>query len=325
MGRDDLISVIVPVYNVESYLVQCIDSLINQTYTNLEIILVDDGSTDTSGQICDEYARKDDRIVVVHKTNGGLSDARNAGLKVARGAYITYVDSDDFLYSSRAYELLVSGIETSNAKISVCRYVEFCDDTDIKEITDISVSVLEMSTNEYLHNCYTYKKGYSYSVWKFLYKKEVVENVWFEKDRVWEDVLYTAEILTKSESVAFVNAELYAYRINPQSISRVFTYKHAIDFIFVHTSFAKLLAQNGYNEYIENYLLPEVINFVMRVQRIGLSNDEQRAIQREIKTQKDYYVTHGIKRKLQLFLACNSLPLLSFLTKISMKSKEIKK
>ena len=92
-----MISVIVPIYNVEQYLEQCLDSIISQTYSQLEIILVDDGSTDSSGQICDKYARKDERIVVIHKTNGGLSDARNAGISVATGEYISFIDSDDYI------------------------------------------------------------------------------------------------------------------------------------------------------------------------------------------------------------------------------------
>ncbi|HFI0794571.1 TPA: glycosyltransferase family 2 protein [Streptococcus suis] len=95
--KEELVSVIVPVYNVEKYLVQCIDSIINQTYQNLEIILVNDGSTDNSGKICDEYAKKDSRIKVIHKENGGLSDARNKGLDFMTGEYVTLVDSDDYL------------------------------------------------------------------------------------------------------------------------------------------------------------------------------------------------------------------------------------
>ena len=93
----DLISIIVPIYNVEKYIKKCIDSIINQTYTNLEIILVDDGSPDNCGKICDKYKEKDDRIKVIHKKNGGLSDARNAGIDIATGEYITFIDSDDYV------------------------------------------------------------------------------------------------------------------------------------------------------------------------------------------------------------------------------------
>ena len=113
------ISVIVPIYNVEQYLYQCIDSIIAQTYTNLEIILVDDGSTDSSGEICDKYASVDCRIVVIHKKNGGLSEARNAGINVATGDYIGFVDSDDYIFPD-TYRGMIEACENNNCEIAVC-------------------------------------------------------------------------------------------------------------------------------------------------------------------------------------------------------------
>ena len=127
VNRNDLISIIVPVYNMEQYMERCVNSIINQTYSNLEIILVDDGSTDRSPAMCDEYALKDARIKVVHKANGGLSDARNAGLKVATGAYIGYVDSDDWVELSMYQKLYESCIE-NDAQVAVCRYAKAYQD-----------------------------------------------------------------------------------------------------------------------------------------------------------------------------------------------------
>ena len=118
----DLVSVIVPIYKVEKYLGKCVDSIINQTYKNLEIILVDDGSPDNSGKICDEYAKKDNRIKVIHKENGGLSSARNAGLDVATGEFIAFVDSDDRIHLDFV-EKLYRAIKEENADIASC-YVE---------------------------------------------------------------------------------------------------------------------------------------------------------------------------------------------------------
>ena len=115
------ISIIVPVYNVEKYIFECVDSLINQTYKNLEIILVDDSSPDNCPQICDEYAQKDDRIKVIHKPNGGLSDARNAGIESATGEYLMFVDSDDYI-ALDMIEQLIYGISVVNAGIAVCDY-----------------------------------------------------------------------------------------------------------------------------------------------------------------------------------------------------------
>ena len=117
----DLISVIVPVYKVERYLCRCVDSIIAQTYTNLQIILVDDGSPDGSGAICDDYAAKDSRITVIHKKNGGLSDARNAGLVAACGSYIGFVDSDDYIEPEMFEELLLKAMDTG-ADLTLCDF-----------------------------------------------------------------------------------------------------------------------------------------------------------------------------------------------------------
>ena len=119
----DLISIIVPVYNMEQYLERCMESIINQTYPTLEIILVDDGSTDRSPQLCDAYAKKDSRIRVVHKPNGGLSDARNAGLAIATGTYIGYVDSDDWIELDM-YERMYSACVENGAQLAVCRALQ---------------------------------------------------------------------------------------------------------------------------------------------------------------------------------------------------------
>ena len=120
LQNDALISVIVPIYNVEQFLRPCVDSILNQTYSNLQIVLVDDGSTDSCPTICDEYASQDDRIFVIHKSNGGLSEARNVGIDIARGSYITFIDSDDVI-AVDMIEYLYALLRISNADISVCQ------------------------------------------------------------------------------------------------------------------------------------------------------------------------------------------------------------
>ena len=119
MVYNSKISIIVPIYNVEKYLRKCIDSILNQSYDNLQIILVDDGSPDNCPKICDEYLNKDNRIQVIHKSNGGLSSARNAGIKVANGKYIAFIDSDDYI-ELNMIEKLVNAIEKSNADLCIC-------------------------------------------------------------------------------------------------------------------------------------------------------------------------------------------------------------
>ena len=121
---DKLISIIVPVYNVEKYVAECIESIIKQTYQNLEILLIDDGSTDNSGKICDKYAEKDKRIKIIHKENGGVSSARNLGLDLAQGEYIAFIDSDDFV-SNKYIESLYSAIEHKDAEIVLSKYSNY--------------------------------------------------------------------------------------------------------------------------------------------------------------------------------------------------------
>ena len=130
-----LLSVIVPIYNVEDYLNRCVDSIINQTYKNLEIILVDDGSPDNCPQMCDDYAKKDSRIRVVHKENGGLSDARNAGMKVATGEYVSFIDSDDYI-SLDFYETLFQTMVDNDSDIVECSVVKFYENEKFDEYSD---------------------------------------------------------------------------------------------------------------------------------------------------------------------------------------------
>ena len=163
-----LISVIVPIYGVEKYLNKCVESLIGQTYKVLEIILVDDGSKDNCPTLCDEWAKKDSRIKVVHKENGGLSDARNAGLPYATGEYISFIDSDDYIEPT-FYERLFAAIEEAGAEIAECgtRYVDECgNELKIRQSQDgcfDTLTALKMLIQE---------KGLYQTVWNKLYKKE---------------------------------------------------------------------------------------------------------------------------------------------------------
>ena len=132
---DEKISVIVPVYNVEQYLERCVDSIINQTYKNLEIILVNDGSTDNSGKLCDELAKRDDRIRVIHKENGGLSDARNTGIEEAEADLIGFIDSDDYI-DENMYELLIDNLRETNADLSMCGHYDVYNNVSEAQVTE---------------------------------------------------------------------------------------------------------------------------------------------------------------------------------------------
>lgn len=201
-----LISVIVPVYKVEKYLDECIESIVNQTYRNLEIILVDDGSPDNCPQMCDDWAKKDERICVIHKENGGVSSARNAGLDVCKGEYIAFVDSDDWLEPDM-YETMVRQIK-DNCLI-VCEYTK-SNSTDADFVKELNETVYFKRTefSELLSN------GRINSPVNKLYKQNQLNNIRFHKDiSLGEDLLFNLEVLQSSKAdILFISEPLYHYR-----------------------------------------------------------------------------------------------------------------
>lgn len=215
----DLISVVVPVYNVEPYLRECINSLLEQTISNYEIILVDDGSTDNSGEICDEYASKITAIKAFHKTNGGLSDARNFGVEHSKGNLITFVDSDDCI--RRDYlELLYSPFKNGQCDFSIVEHQEFYEN-EIPDIYKVSTGLAfeRFSGRDILRYSLIGQKG-SLSAWGKMYlKSDVVESP-FPKGELYEDMEVLYNILCKKEHVSFVNEKAYFYRRRKNSIVR---------------------------------------------------------------------------------------------------------
>ena len=213
----ELISVIVPVYKVEKYLARCVDSIIAQTYENLEIILVDDGSPDNCGKLCDEYAQKDARIRVLHKENGGLSDARNYGTEISSGAYITFVDSDDYIapnYVEYLYRLLVE----NDADISCCCNVRTGEDSVEFGVDDTMQRVQVLSGKESCRGLLGDLHVTLVTAWAKLYKSRLVRKYPFPKGRKHEDEATTCKYYYEAQKVAVGNAQLYAYYQNPEGI-----------------------------------------------------------------------------------------------------------
>lgn len=209
---ENLISVIVPVYNVEDYLDRCVESIINQTYKNLEIILVDDGSTDSSGKKCDSYALKDSRIKVFHKENGGVSSARNMGIDSASGDYIGFVDGDDLL-EPHMYELLVDNAEKYNVKISCCQMQT--ENTDgsvalIEEHPSALIGQAEIVNGFFFDN---FIRGFIVSPCNKIISKDILidSNIRFKNYALAEDFLFIFEVLTKVESVYYDSRIGYRY------------------------------------------------------------------------------------------------------------------
>ena len=231
----ELISVIVPVYNVESYVAKCIESIQNQSYQHLEIILVDDGSTDDSGDICDQYAAYDDRIKVIHQENGGLSAARNTGIEAANGDYIGFVDSDDYI-GLTVYEDMLHLLKENN--LDIIEFTAFRDKNGKLEIFDKD-DALRLA----MHDCFV-------AAWSKLYKRSVIGDVRFPIGRKFEDTATSYLYVANSKRVGHINRCYYYYRLNPNSITQTsFDPKSRWDFVI------------GYEErlqYAINHHLPYV-------------------------------------------------------------------
>ncbi|WP_342042982.1 glycosyltransferase [Bacillus sp. OTU2372] len=216
------ISVIIPVYKVEKFLPRCIESIIKQTYKNLEIILVNDGSPDKCGEICDYYAMKDSRIKVIHKENGGLSDARNVGLDNTTGEYISLIDSDDFIHV-KFYEILMELILKNDADIAQCEFQKVFDEDNnyidkTKQNLLINHEVNYFNNLEALYNLYSNNYVSAVVVWNKLYKKELFSDIRFPKGKLHEDEYTTYKLLYNTKKLITTSFKLYYYLQRTNSI-----------------------------------------------------------------------------------------------------------
>jgi len=216
VNLDDCVSVIIPVFNAEKYLEECIDSVINQTYNNLEIIIIDDGSTDSSGTICDNYANQDNRIKVIHRKNGGISDARNAGLKVIQGDYFTFVDADDTI-DSNAIQLMVDSIRETGCMMAAFGYSTGTNG----DIRDNGFFVLD--SEELLGKILTNEENYTQiAVWGKLYCTKMFGDIRFSFGYIGcEDIEYTTQALTRIDKCVCSENVIYNYRIVDGSLSHM--------------------------------------------------------------------------------------------------------
>lgn len=241
---ESLISVIVPVYNVEEYLNECISSIVNQTYKNLEIILVDDGSTDKCPYICDDWKNKDDRIVVIHKKNGGLSDARNKGLDVAKGEYVSFIDSDDWI-SNDFYQVLFNALYEKNAQISASEVIWVYDNYQNKE--EFQYNNIVFSPEEALQTLLK-GRGFYAVAWNKLYKKALFDGIKFPIGKLHEDEFVTYKLIHKADKLVLCKNTNYYYRQRQGSIMKEWSSKHldVLEAYFERNNFLKLNYPNLY-------------------------------------------------------------------------------
>lgn len=215
MITNPLISVIVPVYNVENYVGKCIESILQQVYTNIEILLVNDGSKDSSGKICNDYATKDDRIIVLNKENGGLSDARNFAIDRAKGEYFVFIDSDDMV-SSIYVETLHHLISQYKTNMAVTLAHHFKENEAIIVPEEVTQEC-KFSRIEALESM-LYQRDFDTSAWAKIYHKSLFETIRYPKGLIYEDVPTTYKLILKSNGVAFKNQKNYYYLLRDNSI-----------------------------------------------------------------------------------------------------------
>ena len=226
-----MVSVIVPVYNTEKFLRECVESICNQTYKNLEIILVNDGSTDNSVELCNSLAKEDNRIIVIHKENGGSTSARNAGLKVSQGEYIGFVDSDDWI-EPQMYEVLLERCVSDNAEMAVCtRYINHDKSNYIDKLCIAEGSYTKLDSEKTIIKNLFYSedyrgKGITDSLCDKLFSKDLIFRHQFkihEKTKYAEDVICAYSCLLDAEKVSFIDRPFYHYRMQERSLT------HSVD------------------------------------------------------------------------------------------------
>lgn len=268
VNENEWISIIVPVYNMEQYLERCVNSIRCQTYKKLEIILVDDGSTDASSSMCDLYAMQDSRIKVVHKKNGGLSDARNAGLAIATGAYIGYVDSDDWI-EPQMYERMYKACVNHNAQVAICRYARVYQDHTILGGSDhVTVFDKEDLLRVYIGEDDRYIV-YN-SVWSKLFARQVVEGQTFPVGQNSEDIMYTTKAFCKITKGVYLDSCLYYYVLdrkgsimNERDTQRMF--RDEIPFWREHISYIKEHASVQLGEMAAYYFYRRLLSYYLKL------------------------------------------------------------
>lgn len=250
-----LISIIIPVYKVEKYLKKCIDSILAQSYTNIEVILIDDGSPDNCGKICDEYTSLDKRIVVVHKKNGGLSSARNAGLDIANGDYIAFVDSDDYIHKDYI-KCMINEAQKSNADLVMCNVVSVDEKGEVlKKYNCIegSVNRTEFWTNYY----YSHYYELGMISCNKLYKKYIWKKLRFPNGKVHEDEFVLFHVINQSRIISVINKELYYYFQRSDSITGIYTIKR-LDYCEAFLKRALYFHKNNQDKFAKTTLVNSV-------------------------------------------------------------------
>lgn len=315
---NDKISIIIPIYNVKKYINKCIESIINQTYKNLEIILVDDGSTDGSGKICDEFKKEDNRIVVIHKKNEGVSSARNEGLKIATGDYIGFIDADDFIEKDM-YLKMINRIKKDNTKMTICNaYLEDENGVQTKNFKSDSQNIID--SYELMHRImedYVFQ-GY---MWNKLYARSLIyndKNDYLKFDTNisnLEDRLFNLQLIDKNKkfNVSFLNEKLYHYiQRESSAIHTRYNDKYFTNF-YAKSREIEILGKNNFNT--NEMKATFVIEFVRAKNKISIINSTSNVLENSLildsvnKYKKDVKINKLPSNKLKMkYIVATKLP-----------------
>lgn len=305
-----LVSVIVPIYKVEQYLESCVESICKQTYTNLQILLVDDGSPDRSGEIADALAKKDSRICVIHKENGGLSDARNVGIDHANGEYITFVDSDDTIHPDMI-GCLFATLQKENSDIACCRFIEHYEDEHLS-IRDVDLfPVQTLDSVQALKRLFIATSAQEVVACCKLYRKELFStNIRFPKGKLHEDNFTTYRLFARASKISFLEQEMYFYLQRRQSITGHFNVKR-LDAAEAAKVALQYVKENKLplDKEAEYYFLRTNLSLIEQMMLAGMeSNPARKALEKSIFSREYHLFTNPyFPVKTRLLLAAYKL------------------
>lgn len=320
---NDLISVIVPVYNVEKYLNRCVSSIIEQSYKNLEIILVDDGSSDSSPDICDHFKLVDNRIIVIHKENGGLSSARNCGMEYANGVVLAFIDSDDFIHKD-FFKVMMDARSLTKADIVSTDIYKFSNESDIKVSTTNTDDYLVLENIKILQEYFAPEKESQYiyhGLCMKIYNKELFDNLYFENGRLHEDLFITYKLLDNARRFCFVKLPYYFYcQSNTESICNNFSRKNYFDTLTALNNTEEYFKDNvNIRSHLTNYLVSMYLDLICRGQEILDKEIDQsiHLLRKKIRKSIKYDKQRSFIKRCGIWISMSNMRLFNILRKLS--------
>ena len=298
MKEEPLISVIVPVYNVETFLMRCLESIVSQTYHHIEIILVDDGSTDSSGEICDSFVKTESRASVIHQENHGLWFARNVGQEMSKGDFLMFVDSDDYLHVDAIKVLFEALIQHPTCGISMCRYKQTNSlDEDIRKVDENRIEIWTVE-----HLIYRHKGALSNVVWNKLYRRSLISNILAREYRISQDLDFNSRVFLRMDTIVMVNRELYFWVQRSGSATKNWNYdlsRLMIETDIYHRNFVENRTNiNAITAFYVRRLY--ILMIYLKVRALGTDNKEKAFLQ----------CSRFVKDTWHSYLKCSKIPLL---------------